>query len=77
MDYKGPWNSGNGLHTVQSEVKGGSGLDVTLYDPQPGTEKTSPVDSTPVGQWTNGVGERQKALHEVKEKTHFTGRSGA
>ena len=67
-DFKGPWNSGNGLHTVQSEIKGGEGLDVTPYDPQPGTEKTSPIDSTPVGQWTNGVGEKQKALHEAKEK---------
>jgi Mn-containing catalase len=67
-DFKGPWNSGNGLHTVQSEIKGGEGLDVTPYDPQPGTEKTSPIDSTPVGQWTNGVGEKQKALHEAKLK---------
>ena len=66
-DFKGPWNSGNGLHTVQSEIKGGKGLDITPYDPQPGTEVTSPIDSTPVGQWTNGVGQKQKALHEVKE----------
>ena len=57
-DFKGPWNSGNGLHTVQSEIKGGDGLDVTPYEPEPGTEKTSPIDSTPVGQWTGGVGEK-------------------
>jgi Mn-containing catalase len=52
---------------VQSEIKGGEGLTVTPYEPQPGTEVTSPIDSTPVGQWTNGVGEKQKALHEAKE----------
>ena len=67
-DFKGPWNSGNGLHTVQSEIKGGEGLNVTPYEPQPGTEKTSPIDSTPVGEWTNGVGAKQKALHEAKKK---------
>ena len=67
-DFKGPWNSGNGLRTVQSEIKGGEGLDVTPYSPQPGTEKTSPIDSTPVGQWTDGVGEKQNALHEAKLK---------
>jgi Mn-containing catalase len=67
-DFKGPWNSGNGLHTVQSEIKEGEGLDVTPYDPKPGTETTSPIDSTPVGEWTNGVGKKQKALHEAKEK---------
>ena len=49
-DFKGPWNSGNGLHTVQSEIKDGEGLDVTPYNPKPGTETTSPVDSTPVGE---------------------------
>jgi Mn-containing catalase len=49
---------------VESEVKGGSGLDVTPYDPKPGTEATSPVDSTPVGEFTNGVGKKQAALHE-------------
>jgi len=63
-DFKGPWNSGNGLHTVQFERNGGENLDVKPYMPQPGTEVTSPVDSTPVGQWTNGAGEKQKAMHE-------------
>ena len=67
-DFKGPWNSGNGLHTVQSEVKGGDGLDVNPYSPKPGIEVTSPIDSTPVGQWTNSVGEKQKALYEAKER---------
>lgn len=31
-------------------------------------EATSPVDSTPVGQWTNDAGEKQKALNERKGK---------
>jgi Mn-containing catalase len=48
-DHVGPWNEGNGLHIVQSEIVEGDGLDVTPYKPQPGTEITSPVDSTPVG----------------------------
>jgi hypothetical protein len=34
------------------------------YDPQPGTEKTSLRDSTPVGEFTNGVGRKQAALHD-------------
>jgi Mn-containing catalase len=63
-DHVGPWNSANGLTAVQSEMKGGTGLDVKPYDPKPGTETTSPVDSTPVGQYTNGVGEKQQALHD-------------
>jgi Mn-containing catalase len=63
-DHIAPWNSANGLKLVQSEIKGGTGLNVTPYDPQPGTEKTSPIDSTPVGEYTNGVGEKQKALHD-------------
>jgi Mn-containing catalase len=63
-DFAAPWNSGNGLEIVQSEVTGGEGLDAEPYDPQPGTEKTSPVDSTPVGEFTNGIGEKQAALHD-------------
>lgn len=54
-DTLGPWNSGNGLHMVQSEIEGGKGLHVEPYDPRPGTEKTSPVDSTPVGAYINGA----------------------
>ena len=63
-DFVGPWNHGNGLIPVQSEIKGGNGLDVTPYDPQPGSQQPSPIDSTPVGQFTNGVGEKQAAIHE-------------
>jgi len=63
-DFVGPWNHANGLIPVESEVKGGEGLDVEPYDPQPGTEKTSPIDSTPVGEFTNGVGKKQAAIHD-------------
>jgi Mn-containing catalase len=63
-DFVGPWNHGSGLVLVESEIKGGSGLDVTPYDPKPGTEDTSPIDSTPVGEFTNGIGAKQAALHE-------------
>jgi Mn-containing catalase len=52
-DSVGPWNEGNGLHLVESELKGGEGLDVRPYDPEPGTEVSSPVDSTPVGAYTS------------------------
>jgi Mn-containing catalase len=54
-DAEGPWNSGNGLHIVRPKAEGGSGLNTKPYDPQPGTEKTSPVDSTPVGEYLNGA----------------------
>jgi Mn-containing catalase len=63
-DFDGPWNQDNGLVAVESEIKGGKGLDVTPYDPQPGTEKTSSIDSTPVGEYTDGVGAKQAALHD-------------
>jgi manganese catalase len=63
-DFVGPWNHSSGLVAVESEIKGGKGLEVTPYDPQPGTEKTSPVDSTPVGEFTNGIGKKQAALHD-------------
>jgi Mn-containing catalase len=63
-DFVGPWNHANGLIPVESEVKGGEGLDVEPYDPRPGTEKTSPIDSTPVGAFTNGVGKKQAAIHD-------------
>ncbi len=46
-DERGPWNEGNGLYIVDSVGK--NGLDNKPYDPQPGTEVTSDVDSTPVG----------------------------
>jgi Mn-containing catalase len=63
-DHVGPWNSANGLTMVESEMKGGEGLNTEPYTPEPGTEKTSPADSTPVGADTNGVGAKQAALHE-------------
>jgi Mn-containing catalase len=65
-DQMGPWNSSNGLHTVESEIEGGEGLSVEPYTPEPGTEKTSPADSTLVGQLTNGVGRKATARHETQ-----------
>jgi manganese catalase len=62
--FVGPWNHSSGLVPVESEIEGGEGLDVTPYDPKPGTEKTSPLDSTPVGEFTNGIGKKQAALHD-------------
>jgi Mn-containing catalase len=47
-----PWNHGSGLQLVQSQITGGEGLDVTPYDPEPGTEVTSSKDSSPVGENT-------------------------
>jgi Mn-containing catalase len=67
-NFKGPWNSSNALHPVQSKIKGGEGLNVTPYALEPGTEKASPVDSTPVGQWTNGIGKKQKTIYGTKKK---------
>jgi Mn-containing catalase len=71
-DTVGPWNSGNGLHMVESEIEGGSGLHIEPYDPQPGTEKTSPVDSTPVGAYINGArqGSRQGAAQSHSRTAH-------
>jgi Mn-containing catalase len=63
-DFVGPWNQDNGLVLVESGIKGGEGLDVRPCDPKPGTEETSPFDSTPVGEFTNGVGEKRAALHK-------------
>jgi Mn-containing catalase len=67
-DYVGPWNHGHGLTLVNSEVKGGEGLDISPYDPKPGTEKTSPADSTPVGAYTDGLGQKQAKLHEKAKR---------
>lgn len=63
-DFNGPWNNANGLRPVESEIKGGEGLDVAPYDPRPGTETTSPSDSTPVGAYTGTAGKKQAALHD-------------
>ena len=60
----GPWNHANGLVSVESDIKSGTGLDVTPYDPQPGTETTSPTDSTSVGEYTGPAGKKQAALHD-------------
>jgi Mn-containing catalase len=51
-DHVGPWNKGNGLHLVQSNVveREGENLNTKPYTPQPGTEVTSRADSTPVGK---------------------------
>jgi Mn-containing catalase len=67
-DVAGPWNEGNGLHLVESEIEGGEGLNVEPYDPEPGTETTSPADSTPVGAYTNGA----KAKNGTKRKSDAT-----
>jgi Mn-containing catalase len=64
-DIAGPWNAGNGLHLVESELQGGDGLFTEPYDPHPGTETTSPVDSTPVGAYTNGAG---KTAHKAVKR---------
>jgi Mn-containing catalase len=70
-DAAGPWNEGSGLHLVNSEIEGGKGLTVTPYDPEPGTETTSPVDSSPVGAYTNGAGQK-KAAHRAADKKQKT-----
>ncbi|HUQ49338.1 MAG TPA: manganese catalase family protein [Terriglobales bacterium] len=68
-DETGPWNEGNGLHLVESEMVGGEGLDVTPYQPQPGTEETSPVDSTPVGDKSQKkVAEKKSAGTDKRKK---------
>jgi Mn-containing catalase len=67
-DFVGPWNDKNGLALVESEVKGGEGLDVTPYDPQPGTEATSPIDSTPVGEYMDGANKKRALPKKPKAK---------
>ena len=64
-DIAGPWNAGNGLNLVESELQGGDGLFTEPYDPHPGTETTSPVDSTPVGAYTNDAG---KTAHKAVKR---------
>ena len=66
-DATGPWNNSNGLHLVQSEMQGGKGLSVSPYDPQPGTEKTSPVDSKPVGAYISVPGKSTKPPTPAKK----------
>ncbi len=47
-DFKGPWNSGNGLHAVQSEIKGGEGLDVTPTTRSPAQKRPPPSIQRPL-----------------------------
>jgi manganese catalase len=63
-DHVGPWNKSNGLRMVESEVIEGPGLDTKPYQPEPGTEVTSPVDSTPVGA---NVGSARKEAGESRK----------
>jgi len=53
-DKRGPWNSEHGLHLVNPSGDGAGKLKTEPYDPEPGTEVTSPADSTPVGEYVNG-----------------------
>jgi len=46
-DHVGPWNSGNGLTIAGTESS--EKLALEPFNPKPGTEVTSRVDSTPVG----------------------------
>jgi len=66
-DVTGPWNSEHGLHLVQSEIEGGKGLSVSPYDPQPGTEKTSPLDSKPVGAYITMPSKPAKAPAKARK----------
>jgi Mn-containing catalase len=67
-DFVGLWNDENGLALVESEVKGGEGLEVTPYDPKPGTEATSPMDSTPIGEYTDGANKKRALPKKSKSK---------
>lgn len=60
-DQVGPWNKGNGLHIVQSDLVDGrsESLNTKPYMPQPGTEVTSSADSTPVGEHTGAKNARK------------------
>ncbi|HEX5234563.1 MAG TPA: manganese catalase family protein [Silvibacterium sp.] len=61
-DHVGPWNQANGLRLVNSRMDGGEGLNIKPYKPQPGSEKTSPHDSTPVGSRAHGSSERKSRV---------------
>ena len=67
-DHVGPWNKGNGLHLVESDANGGEGLDVTPYEPKLNSEVTSPVDSTPVGQYLGNGHGKKTTTHKTKQK---------
>jgi hypothetical protein len=51
-----------------SELMDGDGLTTTPYVPQPGTEITSPVDSTPVGVDIGQRGPSQKEQRAAQSK---------
>ena len=61
-----PWSHGSGLQLVQSQITGGEGLDVTPYDPEPGTETTSNKDSSPVGEYTGHAKPKAVAGKKLK-----------
>ena len=67
-DHVGPWNEGSGLHIVQSEIVKGEGLNTKPYKPEPGTETTSPVDSTPVGVDTGTSNTKSPAKRKTPGK---------
>jgi Mn-containing catalase len=74
-DFRGPWNNANGLKPVESDMKPadsdgkqGDRLYVKPYMPEPGTEKTSPFDSTPVGAYTGSAGKKQREANEAKAR---------
>jgi Mn-containing catalase len=74
-DFRGPWNNAQGLIPVESDMKpADSGLEpgdrlyVEPYMPEPGTEKTSPFDSTPVGAYTGKAGKKQREANEAKAR---------
>ncbi len=70
-DFVGPWNNGRGLHVI------GSGLEVSPYTPQPGTEVTSPHDSTPVGEDVGNarakIGQSPRSLKRESVATRMPG----
>jgi hypothetical protein len=54
------------IRCVDSEIEGGEGPSVDPY--APGAETTLPVDSTPVGQFTDGGARKEIARHERQAK---------
>jgi Mn-containing catalase len=66
-DHVGPWNKGNGLHIVQSDLFNDEGetLNTKPYTPEPGTETTSRADSTPIGE---NIGQKTTKIKKQQEK---------
>jgi Mn-containing catalase len=72
-DVAGPWNEGNGLHLVNSDMDGARDskaekLNVKPYDPKPNSEVTSPADSTPVGEFLGQAKKKQKSARDLPAK---------